>query len=57
MGLFRKKRNLVAGTLRIENSDPDGPYLFVELSVDPRELSKHKHVTFKVSTESYISQE
>lgn len=45
------------GTLHIENSDPDGPYLFTELSVDPRTFAHREYVTFKIDTKSYISQE
>lgn len=45
------------GTLRIDRSDPDdSPYLFLELSTDPRELMKKDVVTLKVSTENYITQ-
>lgn len=45
-----------AGTLRIDNSDPDGPYLFLELTTDPRIISQRKNVFLKVDTKSYISQ-
>lgn len=45
------------GTLRIDQSDPDeAPYLFLELSEDPRELMKSTYVTLRVNAESYISQ-
>ena len=45
------------GTLRIDNSDPDGPYLFLEMRTDPRTLTKRKNVVLKVNAKSYISQE
>ena len=45
------------GDLRIDNSDPDGPYLFLELSVDPNEILKHRCITLQVNTKSYISQQ
>lgn len=46
------------GTLRVDRSDPDDlPYLFVELSTDPRCLTHDRYVTMKVSTENYISQQ
>ena len=44
------------GTLRIENSDPsDGPYLFLELATDPREIMEKKSVILDVNTKSYLS--
>lgn len=45
------------GTLRVDSSDPDGPYLFLELETDPNVLKKEKYVTLKVNTKSYISHE
>ena len=45
------------GTLQIETSDPDGPYLFLELSTDPRVIAKRKNVLLKVDMKSYISQQ
>lgn len=45
------------GTLRIDRSDPDGPYLFLELDRNVEELSKQKHVVFNVLDKNYISQE
>ena len=44
-------------TLRIDRSDPDGPYLFLELDRNVEELSKQKHVVFNVLDKNYISQE
>lgn len=45
-----------AGTLRVDTSDPDGPYLFLELHTPVSEVMKQKQVTLDVNTESYISQ-
>ena len=44
------------GTLRVDSSDPDGPYLFLELETDPNAIKKEKYVLMKVDTRSYISQ-
>lgn len=44
------------GTLRIDTSDPDGPYLFLELHIPVNEVVKQKQVTLDVNTQSYISQ-
>ena len=51
--IYHRKR--VKGILRIDKSDPDGPYLFLELASDPAILEKQKYVTLEVNTKSYIS--
>ena len=44
------------GTLRVDQSDPDdNPYLFLELSGDPKKLTNQKYITLKVNIENYIS--
>lgn len=40
----------MVGTLRIEASDPDGPYMFLELSKDAGNIMSQKHVMLKVRT-------
>lgn len=51
-------RLFVAGTLRVDRSDPDDAlYLFLELSKDVRTVSEKKYVVFKVRNENYISHE
>ena len=52
--LFTKIRS--SGTLRIETSDPDGPYLFLELTTDVRTLMRKKNASFSVEVTN-ISQE
>lgn len=42
------------GALRIDNSDPDGPYLFVELSRGVHDISRMKTVKFTVKVENFI---
>lgn len=44
--IFIRLRSM--GCLRIDTSDPDGPYLFLELSVEPTEILKKKQVTLDV---------
>lgn len=44
------------GTLRVDSSDPDGPYFFLELETHPEFIKKEKYVTLKVDTRSYVSQ-
>lgn len=43
------------GTLRIDRSDGDGPYIFLELEVPPEVLEKSNYVNMKVLAENYIS--
>lgn len=44
------------GTLRIATSDPDGPFMFLELSKDVDTVASEKYVVLKVNLENYISQ-
>lgn len=54
--VIANKHNKPIGTLRIDQSDPDeAPYLFLELSEDPRKLMKSTYVTLKVNAKNYIS--
>lgn len=52
--IFRQRP---VGTLRIDTSDPDGPYPFLEIPPDWfQKITKKDRIVLKVSTESYISQ-
>ena len=53
--LLLKKYSSI-GTLRIDNSDSDGPYLFLELSTNIPSFNKKKQVTLNVLDESYLPQ-
>ena len=53
---FGSNKRKPIGTLRVDSSDPDGPYLFLELETDPDFIKKEKYVLLKVDTKSYISQ-
>lgn len=51
--IFRQKP---IGTLRIDSSDPDGPYPFLELPPDGiQAITSSKRVVLDVRTDSYIS--
>lgn len=50
---FREPK--IDGVLRIDRSDPDGPFMFLEISKGVNELSVKEHVTFAVKDENYIS--
>lgn len=45
------------GVLRIDRSDPDGPFMFLEISKGVNELSTKEYVVFAVKDENYISQQ
>lgn len=45
----------VRGSVVIDRSDPDGPYLFLELTGSISKMSKEKYVNFKVKNQNYIS--
>jgi len=49
-------RPLDIGTLRIDTSDPDGPFMFLELSKDVNAVASKKYVVLKVNLKNYISQ-
>ena len=56
--LERKRHDpSVHGTLKIDTSDPDGPYLFVELNEDVCTLQHQEYITLKVDMSGYISQD
>lgn len=44
------------GSLRVDRSDPDGPYIFLELNIPFEKLSKEKTVLLNVKLEDYIPQ-
>ena len=49
-------RKLIAGTLRVDQSDPDDqPYLFLEISQEPNRAFNKKHIILKVNIQNYIS--
>lgn len=48
-------KNDIVGVLRIETSDPDGPYMFLELHTSISELMKREDVRLHVDTKGYIS--
>lgn len=43
-----------SGTLVIDESDPDSPYLFLESDEPLSSLMKHKRVVYRVERRSYI---
>lgn len=51
------RRKKVIGSLRVETSDPDGPYLFLELNDgNISELLRKRHVMLNVKAGDHASQ-
>lgn len=51
---FRREKKV--GLIRIDTSDDDGPFLFLELDVDISSLAKQKRVIVDISNENYNAQ-
>lgn len=43
-----------AGTLRVDHSDPDGPFLFLELSKRIETVISKKYVVLRVKAKDFI---
>ena len=54
IGRQKKKETLILGTLQIDHSDPDMPYLFL-LNYDLDHIATQKQATFDVKVENFIS--
>ena len=53
--ILRRKKAI--GSLRVETSDPDGPYLFLELNDgNISELLRKRHVILNVKAGDHVSQ-
>ncbi len=48
-------RGKCVGTLRVDTSDPDGPFIFLEASKSIDAISSKKSVMLKVDLKNYIS--
>lgn len=55
MKVIRRVKSV--GKLRIDTSDPDGPFMFLELSKGVGDISAKKQVLLEVDLKSYISHE
>lgn len=55
-GVYLKTHSI--GDLRVDHSDPDGAYLFLELNKDQNihTIERQNYVMLKVKVENYISQ-
>ncbi len=49
-------KTIHSGTIRIDYSDSDGPYLFLELNEDLDTISNKSEIVCKINTTSYLSQ-
>lgn len=43
------------GALRIDYSDPDGPYLFLEIASHPDLIRTKRYITLQVKSDDFIS--
>lgn len=51
------RRAKSVGKLRIDTSDPDGPFMFLELSKGVGDISARKQVLLQVDLNNYIPHE
>lgn len=51
----RKLKRSASGVIRVDRSDPDGPYLFLELHKDVDAVMRDKYITLEVNVKDYIS--
>ena len=47
-------RFFLVGTLRVDHSDPDGPFLFLELSKRVESVVSKKYVVMRVKAKDFI---
>ena len=52
-----KRKPIEVGDLRIDRSDPDGPYLFLELKKGVEAFKHDDYVILKVNESNYITQD
>lgn len=52
--IARTMKPKTIGNLRLDHSDPDQPYLFLEFTQSPELLHNQKEVILKVKIEDYI---
>ena len=57
MYIYGKMSEKPSGKLHVETSDPDGPYIFLELYTDVADVSRKKRVMFEVDLTNYISRD
>ena len=53
----RGARQKPVGYLRVDHSDGDGPYLFLELGTDVGTITQREYVTLRVKVEDFLPHE
>lgn len=53
---LRSPQETIDGSLRVDRSDPDGPYLFLQLAITPEELMRKQIVKLDVVLKNFNSQ-
>lgn len=54
---FKERNEQFIGNIRIDTSDPDGPYPFLESHIPMDALMKRKFVIVRIVCKDYISQD
>lgn len=52
---FKERNEQFIGNLRIDTSDPDGPYAFLESHTSIENIMQKKYVVLRVEVKDYIS--
>lgn len=54
---FKERNEQFIGFIRIDTSDPDGPWPFLESRIPMDQLMKRKYVIVRIVQENYTSQD
>lgn len=55
LSMIGKRQEKPCGCLRVDHSDPDGPYIFLELYESVERLSERKEALVEVKIQDYVS--
>lgn len=55
LSMIGKRHERPCGCLRVDHSDPDGPYIFLELYESVERLSERKEALVEVKIQDYVS--
>lgn len=53
--IILRRRMSEVGTLRVDTSDQDGPYFFLEISTSPYDIMNKRYITLEVKVENFVS--
>lgn len=55
IGCNKVMRDLLIGDLRVDRSDEDGPFLFLELNPDAGDFVRRKYVVLQVVQKDFVT--